>query len=57
MCRAQYGPDSGACARQCNCTSNVYQPVCGADSLTYFSSCYAGCANILGTSGVSLMHV
>ena len=31
------------CAMTCNCNSSVYEPVCGADQVTYFSPCRAGC--------------
>ena len=31
------------CTTSCNCTSTIFEPVCGADDLTYFSPCRAGC--------------
>ena len=32
-----------SCNYDCMCTSSIYEPVCGADDLTYFSPCRAGC--------------
>ena len=32
-----------SCNADCMCTSSVYEPVCGADNITYFSPCRAGC--------------
>lgn len=34
------------CNIDCMCSMEHYKPVCGADNLTYFSSCHAGCAGI-----------
>ncbi|XP_077994896.1 solute carrier organic anion transporter family member 2A1-like [Glandiceps talaboti] len=31
------------CNSNCACTGN-YEPVCGVDDVTYYSSCYAGCS-------------
>ena len=34
---------SSQCFSSCNCTSSVFDPVCGADGLVYFTPCHAGC--------------
>ena len=31
------------CTASCDCTSSVFEPVCGADNVVYFSPCQAGC--------------
>lgn len=32
------------CNKDCQCTRQTFQPVCGSDNKTnYFSPCYAGC--------------
>lgn len=31
------------CNENCDCDRNKFSPICGSDSLTYYSSCYAGC--------------
>jgi len=36
---------TAACNANCHCVSDVFEPVCGADSIVYFSPCYAGCLN------------
>ena len=44
--RSQSGIDGSMCAQQCDCESNLFEPVCGADDLNYFSPCRAGCTQI-----------
>ena len=39
------GIDTASCARECDCMSHTYEPVCGEDGLTYFSPCRAGCTS------------
>lgn len=33
------------CADRCICDHEVFSPICGADGITYFSACHAGCRN------------
>ncbi|KAL5014867.1 hypothetical protein ScPMuIL_009137 [Solemya velum] len=35
------------CNAGCHCSEDLYNPVCGADGVLYFSSCHAGCANVV----------
>ncbi|XP_071804925.1 solute carrier organic anion transporter family member 5A1-like isoform X2 [Asterias amurensis] len=35
-------PDS--CNNECSCSKARYEPVCGADGLTYVTPCFAGCS-------------
>eukprot|EP00118_Oscarella_pearsei_P016553 m.158812 g.158812 ORF g.158812 m.158812 type:complete len:618 (+) comp38748_c0_seq1:56-1909(+) len=41
------------CNAQCYCKSDVYQPTCGEDGLTYFSHCHAGCKKKLSETDKS----
>ncbi|XP_019621022.1 PREDICTED: solute carrier organic anion transporter family member 1A1-like [Branchiostoma belcheri] len=34
---------SDECNQHCNCLDEEFAPVCGANDVTYFSPCYAGC--------------
>ncbi|XP_012219777.1 solute carrier organic anion transporter family member 74D [Linepithema humile] len=33
------------CETTCECDTNKFSPICGADGRTYFSACQAGCSN------------
>uniref|UniRef100_A0A3B5KR34 Solute carrier organic anion transporter family member n=1 Tax=Xiphophorus couchianus TaxID=32473 RepID=A0A3B5KR34_9TELE len=35
-----------SCNAACNCAREVYNPVCGADGVMYYSPCHAGCTAI-----------
>ncbi|XP_035670093.1 solute carrier organic anion transporter family member 2B1-like [Branchiostoma floridae] len=34
---------NAACSSNCNCSRDLYQPVCGETQVTYLSPCHAGC--------------
>merc|ERR1712013_508463 len=38
-----------SCNFVCECDMNDVQPVCGANGLTYFSPCHAGCTSLLSS--------
>ena len=38
-----------SCNFGCECDMNDVQPVCGANGLTYFSPCHAGCTSLLSS--------
>lgn len=42
------------CNANCSCDRQLFSPVCGTDSITYYSPCYAGCSssNLTGTGQV-----
>lgn len=40
------------CALQCDCDFEKFEPICGTDNFTYFSSCHAGCKKSLSEDGV-----
>ena len=56
-CFSSYGIDTASCARECDCMSHTYEPVCGEDGLTYFSPCRAGCYNATATSNNKVSSV
>lgn len=31
------------CNKNCECQTDSFTPVCGADGITYLSACFAGC--------------
>lgn len=38
---------TSACNRNCDCTTQIFEPVCSSDGATsFFSPCYAGCASV-----------
>ncbi|XP_074660705.1 solute carrier organic anion transporter family member 5A1-like isoform X2 [Tubulanus polymorphus] len=45
---------SSSCNINCKCNTRHYNPVCGYDQITYFSSCHAGCTDI-NTTGHSFL--
>ncbi|KAJ6666247.1 hypothetical protein lerEdw1_000519 [Lerista edwardsae] len=39
---------SSPCNFNCTCSSHQWDPVCGANGITYVSACFAGCKDITG---------
>lgn len=37
------GSLDSACNMNCDCSNTGFNPVCGSDGVTYYSSCHAGC--------------
>uniref|UniRef100_H2YTS2 Solute carrier organic anion transporter family member n=1 Tax=Ciona savignyi TaxID=51511 RepID=H2YTS2_CIOSA len=44
-------PQTSLCNYNCACPKGEFSLVCGADSMTYISPCYAGCTSMNQTSG------
>ena len=44
------------CNEACECTTMLYNPVCGTDNLTYFSPCFAGCQGSPSLRGGVLLY-
>lgn len=40
------------CSLNCGCDFEKFEPICGADNFTYFSSCHAGCKQSMSEDGV-----
>lgn len=55
-------PQGSLCsnATQCSCSADNFSPICGANGITYFSSCHAGCSMVdvadEGKSGNKLLY-
>lgn len=39
------------CNRNCECQTDSFTPVCGADGVTYLSACFAGCTSTVRSRG------
>ncbi|XP_053572040.1 solute carrier organic anion transporter family member 4A1 [Bombina bombina] len=37
---------SASCNADCRCLEEIFNPVCGADNVMYYSACYAGCSHM-----------
>ncbi|NXQ71245.1 SO1C1 protein, partial [Quiscalus mexicanus] len=44
------------CNSHCKCASNVWDPVCGANGITYVSACLAGCGTSVGHGKNTVFH-
>ncbi|CAN8212791.1 unnamed protein product [Coccothraustes coccothraustes] len=44
------------CNSHCKCASNVWDPVCGANGITYVSACLAGCDTTVGHGKDTVFH-
>ncbi|KFR03673.1 Solute carrier organic anion transporter family member 1C1, partial [Nipponia nippon] len=44
------------CNSDCKCDSNVWDPVCGDNGLTYVSACLAGCTTSVGHGKNTVFH-
>lgn len=40
---------SSPCNFNCTCSTRQWDPVCGANGITYVSACFAGCKDVTGT--------
>ena len=37
---------NATCEKSCDCSTDMLQPVCGSNFITYMSPCMAGCQNL-----------
>ena len=42
---------TASCNADCGCRDMPYDPVCGANSVLYFSPCHAGCSSFENIEG------
>ncbi|XP_069740213.1 solute carrier organic anion transporter family member 4A1 [Narcine bancroftii] len=50
---------TATCNADCNCLMELYNPVCGADGLMYYSPCHAGCMEFnstISSNGRKIFH-
>ncbi|KAI4535571.1 hypothetical protein MG293_014797 [Ovis ammon polii] len=46
-----------SCNKNCECQTDSFTPVCGADGITYLSACFAGCSSTNLTGCACLMTI
>ncbi|XP_066489880.1 solute carrier organic anion transporter family member 1B3-like [Tiliqua scincoides] len=49
-------PLSSPCNYNCTCSAHQWDPVCGANGITYVSACFAGCKDVTGTKKDSVFQ-
>ncbi|XP_044308138.1 solute carrier organic anion transporter family member 1B3 isoform X2 [Varanus komodoensis] len=49
-------PFYSACNSDCSCSVSQWDPVCGANGITYMSACFAGCKDIRGSGKETVFH-
>lgn len=50
-----YRFERSSCGQSCNCTSNVFDPVCGGNGQIYISPCQAGCLKKTGVRSITII--
>jgi len=45
---------TSTCNAECECQEEYYVPVCGADDVTYFTACHAGCSSSMDHNGTKV---
>jgi len=47
---------ANSCNQNCSCATYPYAPVCGSDGVVYFSSCFAGCRQLVSATGTKKQY-